>query len=370
MKIEIMLYVYLAVCAAMIIFNIVCIFVFRRNDKQLNVASKDICDIIKKQLDLINDGKNPDEEHLFYISKKLKKVGSLLAFDRAMEKIYKDKPDICKEYFKSTKSAFISLAESYKNKDVVKASYFPYFVGKYGLLKIDGYEKMMDIMTEYLSMPSIYARQNALIAICSSENPNAILTALKILDRQTENKHNPKLISEEILRYTTNHDEVCELLIANIGNFSTQMQVALINLCRLCKCDFTEKMLEMLKDDNIDDEIRFACIRYFGTVKSDTAYPLLLKMNNIKNVSRWEYVAITSTALSAYKSNEAIESLKKNLNSENWYIRLNSATSLESFGLKYTDFTDIFEGNDRYAREILRYKMDESNFALSGGGNK
>ena len=49
MKVEILIYAYLAVCAAMIIFNIVCIFVFRKKDKNIEKRSIDFTDSIEEQ---------------------------------------------------------------------------------------------------------------------------------------------------------------------------------------------------------------------------------------------------------------------------------------------------------------------------------
>ena len=61
MKVEILIYAYLAVCAAMIIFNIVCIFVFRKKDKNIEKRSIDFTDSIEEQFskDTI------DEEHIY-----------------------------------------------------------------------------------------------------------------------------------------------------------------------------------------------------------------------------------------------------------------------------------------------------------------
>ena len=53
--------------------------------------------------------------------------------------------------------------------------------------------------------------------------------------------------------------------------------------------------------------------------------------------------------------------LKKDLGSANWYIRFNAAKSLETFHLTYLELSDVMDGNDRYAREILQYRMDLAN---------
>ena len=69
MKVEILIYSYLAICAAMIVFNIVCIFVFQRKEKTLVKRSINFADSIMPQLD--KDA--VDEEHQAFLRKKLRR---------------------------------------------------------------------------------------------------------------------------------------------------------------------------------------------------------------------------------------------------------------------------------------------------------
>ena len=45
------------------------------------------------------------------------------------------------------------------------------------------------------------------------------------------------------------------------------------------------------------------------------------------------------------------------MNSSNWYIRSNAASSLEAHGLSYEDMLQVLGGGDRYAREMLTYRL-------------
>ena len=83
MKIEILVYSYLAVCLAMIGFNIVCIFLFRRNDRETEHSRLYYINLIKGQF-----GKETlDERHRLLILKRLTKVRELTAFDKALENL-------------------------------------------------------------------------------------------------------------------------------------------------------------------------------------------------------------------------------------------------------------------------------------------
>ena len=46
------------------------------------------------------------------------------------------------------------------------------------------------------------------------------------------------------------------------------------------------------------------------------------------------------------------------MHSPNWYIRYNASASLEGLGLSYEGMLRILAGDDRYAREMLSYRME------------
>ena len=126
MKVEILIYAYLAVCASMIVFNIVCVFIFRKKDRNIRNRSIDFTDIIKAQLDqgMI------DEAHKDFLRKKLKKINHMMAFDDALEKFYDQRPEDIKKYILDLSSVFVFLTLKYNEKDQIQAAYFPYIIKK------------------------------------------------------------------------------------------------------------------------------------------------------------------------------------------------------------------------------------------------
>lgn len=85
MNVETMIYAYLAICLAMIVFNCACIFVFRHQGKTLKRHSDRMEEEIEGQILLIQKGDPVSEEHLTYICKKLRKIRNLMAFDETMK---------------------------------------------------------------------------------------------------------------------------------------------------------------------------------------------------------------------------------------------------------------------------------------------
>ena len=53
-----------------------------------------------------------------------------------------------------------------------------------------------------------------------------------------------------------------------------------------------------------------------------------------------------------------MEALKRALHSGNWYVRYAASASLEALDVRYEDMIDIVAGNDRYAREMMTYRLE------------
>ena len=61
-----------------------------------------------------------------------------------------------------------------------------------------------------------------------------------------------------------------------------------------------------------------------------------------------------------------VDALIQAMYSPNWYIRYNASSSLEAHGLSYEALFQILSGEDRYAREMLNYRLETRR--LGGAG--
>ncbi|MBQ1839497.1 MAG: hypothetical protein II127_07750, partial [Ruminococcus sp.] len=112
MKVEILIYAYLAVCAAMTGFNIACIFLFRRNDRKLYERCGDYADVIRKQMhkDAI------DEAHRSFLLKSLVHVKGLLAFERSLDILNREDSAALERYLGQLVPVFARLTLEYSRK--------------------------------------------------------------------------------------------------------------------------------------------------------------------------------------------------------------------------------------------------------------
>ena len=356
MKAEVLIYAYLAVCAAMIGFNIACIFVFRLKDKRLHHYShrfiKIVCQVI--------EDRTVTEEHCKYLSQKLKKINNLMAFDKTLEELFAQNPKQIKDYIRQLLSVFTYLTLEYKKKNEIQAAYFPYIIHKYKVFQGQPISIVMDTMLELVHSPSLYVRENALQAIYSIGSVECAIKALCILN-ESSYYHHPKMITDGLLNFSGDTRQLGERLWDNFDRFSNQMQRVIVDYFRFSSPDHQEQILELLTSRCIDDEIAYSCIRYLGKYAYPPAYPILTGIVEKYQHNQWIYTAITASALASYPGDRTVAVLKELLHSPNWHVRSNASQSLMSLGLYYTDMIDVFEGRDRYASEIMRYRFDQKN---------
>lgn len=360
MKIEIMIYAYIAICVSMICYNIVYVFILKHREKALFFNSGKIEKMILEQLELIKSGEEITEKHKEFLRKSLQKTAYITAFDKALENIFNDKSELCENYLMQAFPIFEYLTFKYISKDTIKIAYFPYILQKYDILKHDTDGRLTDILLELLRSVNVYCRENTLKAIYSIRKSELVVSALKIIDKNLS-FHHPKLICDGLLSYKGDKEILKESLFNSFDSYSVHMQLNILNFFRFGNIRCDKEMMELLTSEKVNRELRFSAIRYFEKFPNNEAESAIQSIAENLEGRTWEYHAIASSALKAYPGDATFRILVKNLSSSNWHIRHNSAISLEKLGYTYHDLINVFDGNDRYAREIMRYRLDKRN---------
>lgn len=360
MKIEIMIYVYIAICISMIAYNIVYIFILRHREKSLDSNAQRFEDAICEQIENIKNGGEVSEKHKEYLCKKLDKDSGITAFDKALEGVFVKEPESTQEYLVETISVFEYLTKRYISKDTLKIAYFPYILHKYNILKYSNSERIENALLDLLRSVNVYCRENTLKALYSMQKPEIVASALKIIDRNLS-FHHPKLICDGLMSYKGDKNILKDKLFERFEDYSEQMKVNILNYFRFGNVRCDEEMLDILKNERENRELRFSAIRYFEKYPSEAAKPVICELAENQEGRTWEYQAIATSALKSYPGEVTFRILVKNLSSSNWHVRQNSAISCEKLGYTYQDLINVFDGNDRYAREIMRYRLDRRN---------
>lgn len=357
MNIETMIFAYLAVCISMILFNIACIFVFGRREKKLERKSYHFEEQVREQFMKVANGGHIDSGHKKYLVQKMNRIGNLIAFDETLNRLRKDDSENLSLYLEEVYPVFIQLSRRYQKKNELKEAYFPYLIQKYGIVKNKRDHIINSMLLDMVKKPSLYCRENALKALYTTGDVECVMMAVRILDRSRV-YHSPKLLADGLLSFAGSHEELAAKIWDTLGDYSVDMKVTLLNYIRFQSGAYCQQMMNLLRNEEENEEVHFACIRYFGKYPYEEAYELLIHFVNHEKEYPWQYAAISATALAAYPCEETILALKGRLHSHNWYVRLNASESLEHLGLSYMYLIDVFEGDDRYAREILCYRFD------------
>lgn len=363
MKIEVVIYSYVVVCIAMIMFNIASIVVFRISDIKLGRMSSSFDKRIREQV----QKDSLDENERSFLFRKLKRVRNLRAFDTTLSDIMENNPELVRKYLENITPVFMALADYYSEKNTLEAAFFPYIIKEYGLFRGMNPQSVINTLLDLVRNQNLYCRENAMEALYSIGDVDAVISGLILIDKN-EGFHHAKIITDGLQDFAGNRSALDERIWQRLGSFSEEMQVALLDYFRFNSGNHCEKMLEIMEDEDSPDELRYSCIRYFGRYRYEPAYSCLMSFARMKDKNSWEYAAIAATSLATYPGEKTTAILRELLTSSNWYVRYNASQSLERLGIDYLDMIDIIESDDRYASEMVRYRLDQRSLRERRGG--
>lgn len=123
MSVEILIYTYLAICAGMIVFNIVTVVLSRHKRLRSFSASIRLELRIADEIDRLPAGGEVSPAHLRYIERKLRRADNMAAFDAAMERLCLRRPAAqVRAYLTALDGVFIAMAERYCRRSVYAQS--------------------------------------------------------------------------------------------------------------------------------------------------------------------------------------------------------------------------------------------------------
>ena len=263
-----------------------------------------------------------------------------------------------KEYIRQTAPSIVSLTSSYRKKDHISHMFYVFMLKKYEYLKHFYTSELVANLRDLLDDGDSTCAEGILLAVYQIGNPEITLEILKQTDHINRFLH-PKIISDGLLSFSGNSEALQELLLNHLTEFSETMQVNLLNYLRFASGSHCARVLQILQSTESYDEVRFSCIRYLGKYPYEPSYPLLLRFASGEQEKRIEYAIVALAVLRRYPGPQTIEILRAQAKHSNWFVRYNATESLESLGIEYQDLIDIFDGKDRFARDMLQYQFDQ-----------
>lgn len=369
-KPEYILYFYMVNCVAVLVFNIMYIFIDRYKGKKIERRSLEMVGQIETQIVNLAMGGRVEEKHLDFLVRSMKKLEKMRAFEHSMEEVMTKEhdsvsPENVVRYLQSLRTVFIELAGWYEKRDKIEQAYFSSLIKKFEIDKgHSSYDGIMDFLDKMVIKEDVYVRENALKALYSIGNEEAVLTAW---ERMEDNKiyHNQKLLADGLLSFNGNREELARHLWARREEFDVMLVLPVMQFIRFFSGNFCGEFLEVMKKETEDKELRLEAIRYLRRYPDKRAREELQKFLFYQEYIDWEYAAMAASALTMYPGTDTVACLKEGLGAANWYVRLNCAEALiHGMKLPKWQLYDVYNGSDRYAREILDYVTEKSEIQM------
>ena len=167
------------------------------------------------------------------------------------------------------------------------------------------------------------------------------------------------MITDGLLTYTGNKNELIEGLYQNIADFSLCYQVAILDYFRFDGEILKDRLYQYLENKQTHKDIVCPVLRYYTKYPVEELQPLILSWMDEESVTDWECISVASSALAKYPGKDTEAALMKATRSRHWYVRFNSAKSIHTLGISNDKLIEILQGDDAYAREQLQYYYGE-----------
>lgn len=352
-KIEYLIYIYMTLCACMMVFNIIYMIFTSSTEKSKNKSKNAIIKKINAQLNLVENGLKVSIRHKQYLYKKLKRTYNLLIFEYDLDL---QAEDTVAKYIKEIQIIFNDLAIYYEKSDGIKKAYFAYIIDKYRIMENTKSSILVNTMYQFLKEDSIYCRDNSFKAIINSSNITYIIEALKILNK-LEYYYYPDVIFKGLIQFKGNSEELGNRLWKEFEKLNTQIKIAIVRYANKLKLDYKEEFYKTAIKEETEEEVKIEIIKYFGENYYELAQKLLIEFTKEKGIRNQKIIIESAKALKKYNNQATKEALKMLMKRTDWEIKEAASESLSAISTSYYELADIYNGEDELARRILKYKM-------------
>lgn len=353
LRIDLLIYIYMALCACLLLFNL--IYSGRRRISDIRSLHREQWWTAYLERIMLTDTEMPKPE-IRQLTSRISNISGLQNFQETVEKMrIKENAAMVDVWFQTHRSAFVEIGSVFLKKDVMLKAYYAYVIWKNNLCGDSGQDAIVRNILKLVGEHSIYCRENALQAIYSGRNSGLVIKAYKIMQRY-QIEHSQKLVTDGLASFAGDKEELAEAMWKEWDSFTPYYQTAFINFMRLTVGGFGQRLLPLLSAD-IDREVQFAVLRYLRRHHCDNAASMLRNMVKKWDVDDWEFPALAALALENYPSAKTVKALYEGMHSASWYVRNNASDSLIKIAERRKILNKVMQDGDRYAREMLEYKM-------------
>lgn len=194
-------------------------------------------------------------------------------------------------------------------------------------------------------------KYNILLALAKIGDEEAFIKAFEDIDSAI-------ILSERSLieivdSFEGNRDKIYRHMISSSNSF-----IASVFIKSAGNCKYTELSKEISNYlYSLDKELRIAALKALGNM---TSKDYLVDMIKALEDSEWEVRAVAARALGNFSEEDVLLPLAKSLSDQQWYVRYNAATAILNHNKGMSVVSYVFQGNDRFAKDIIISAIDNS----------
>ena len=217
---------YFIVCVGIIIFNCFTEIISRYRSCVLKRREQRYCEEYR-QLFSENITENKKQEKR--LVKELHSTSRLLTFSEALSKVENSMPEQFQQGIASVSRLMEELIPVYKRKPDMEKACLAYVFAIFHMTKFQAKEIVFPFLFDLLGNKSLYCRENALRALYSSEDIQAVMQALTFLDANEQLLPHKKILADGLLSFDKK-EELIPLLWKKLSEFHPRMQVSLLDI--------------------------------------------------------------------------------------------------------------------------------------------
>ena len=321
------------------------------NEKQIEKLKNTFGVEVQNHIEALKLNKELSKMDIDYIKSKIYKKNYFEVFNSTLVRLntYKENEEYIKKYILYFETEILKTIRKYEKADDTKKTFIVILLGEYGL---NNYE-INHFLFNCLNTKSIYLRVETLKALSKIGNATNFLNALKLISNEKQYVNN-KILIDTLDSFNGYIKILDENLLLKFYTFNKHIQKCIIEHLKNSNAEFAkDKIIDILKDENLDKEVRISAIKYFSKIHYNNA---IIEIKKLLSHKEWEYRAISASTLGKYNQKDVIEELSYSITDHNWYVRYNSALSLLNFN-DVSAMQKVINKNDKYSRDILMYAM-------------
>lgn len=347
---NIVIEIYILVCISLLIFDIAFLIVKNyKGRRKFNPRKNRLKHTLETEFKKYTPESGLSDYIKNYLLNKAGITKNLVILQSIIENITLHRDEILSEI----KPYILNQIDNYATKNEYEKAYYAHFVSLFNYQERKPDEAFYAKFLNFLESKSLYTFSNTMTAFYSFYDPYALMQAIKKSDEK-EGFYHSKLLIDGLLEYKGDLKTLRDLILDNFYSYTSLTQESLITYFRQKELDVSEFCLNLLNKKDINDEVRYAAMRYFIKFPHDKATDVFISILE-NDSSNWIEQHIAIQGLKDLNNNYVRLLIKKKVTNKNWFIRINAISYLHKHHINRDEIYDILYLKDKYTNNALLY---------------